>query len=113
MSIASSVLEAVRAEAALHGGGRVARVGLRIGEMSGVEPESLRFCMEALVKDTGLAPLALDIEMRPLTSRCRACGSEFAVVDYHFACTACGSPDTATAGGAELELAYLEMEDDA
>jgi hydrogenase nickel incorporation protein HypA/HybF len=80
MSIASSVLEAVQAEAALHGGGRVTRVGLRIGALSGVEPESLRFCLEALVKDTDMDPLSLDIEPRE---------------------------------GPELDLAYLEMEEDA
>jgi Zn finger protein HypA/HybF involved in hydrogenase expression len=39
------VLDAVQAEAALHGGARVTRAGLRIGELSGVEVESLRFCL--------------------------------------------------------------------
>jgi len=30
-----------------------------------VDAESLRFCLEVLVKDTELEPLALDIDFRP------------------------------------------------
>ena len=65
MSIAASVLDAVQAEAALHEGARVTRAGLRIGELSGVEAESLRFCLEVLVTDTELASLAFEIEVVP------------------------------------------------
>ena len=37
-------------------------VGLRIGELAGVDPESLRFGFEALVKDSDLDPLELRVE---------------------------------------------------
>lgn len=62
MGIASSVIEAVRAEAARRPGARVTKVGMRIGELSGVDRESLTFCFEALVKDTELECAALAIE---------------------------------------------------
>ncbi len=65
MSIASSVLDAVRVEGRKYNGAHVGKVGLRIGEWSGVDTESLRFCFEALVKGTELAPLALEIDFRP------------------------------------------------
>lgn len=65
MSIATSVLDAVRAEARKHQGAQVTKVGLRIGEWSGVDTESLRFCVEALVLGTDLERLAVDIEFRP------------------------------------------------
>jgi hydrogenase nickel incorporation protein HypA/HybF len=60
MGIANSVLEAVRRE--MGEGERASRVGLRIGEFAALDPDSLRFCFEAAVKSSGLAPLALDIE---------------------------------------------------
>ena len=41
---------------------RASKVAVRIGEFAGVDPESLRFCFEAMVKETELAPLALEIE---------------------------------------------------
>jgi hydrogenase nickel incorporation protein HypA/HybF len=65
MGIASSVIEAVRGEIARHPGARASKVGLRLGEWSGVDVESLRFCLEVLVKGTELEPLALDIDFRP------------------------------------------------
>jgi len=64
MGIASSVIEAVRVEITRHPGARAAKVGLRLGEWSGVDVESLRFCLEVLVKGTELEPLALDIDFR-------------------------------------------------
>src|ERR1035438_2612582 len=69
MSIAASVLDAVRAESALHGGARVTRAGLRIGELSGVAVESLRFCLEVLVADTDLASLGWEIELDRKSTR--------------------------------------------
>ena len=111
MSIAASVLGAVRAEAALHAGSRARRAGLRIGELSGVEPESLRFCLETLVAGSDLEPLAFDLEITPWTRRCRQCGVEFQVLDYNPACTGCGSLDTEARGGDEMEFAYLELEE--
>jgi len=65
MGIANSVLEAVRVEVTRRPGARATKVGLRLGEWAGVDAESLRFCLEVLVKDTELEPLALDIDFRP------------------------------------------------
>ena len=111
LAIASAVIDAVRAEARNRPGGRVRRVGLRVGELSGVEGDSLEFCFDALVKGTALEGAALSIEVCPRRHRCRACAREFVVVDYRTACPACGEPDTEFVGGTELDLAYLEMEE--
>jgi hydrogenase nickel incorporation protein HypA/HybF len=84
---------------------------LRIGELSGVEPESLRFCLETLVVGSDMEPLSFDLDIRPWTRRCLDCGAEFRVVDYNPACSACGSARAVPAGGDEMELSYLELED--
>ncbi|MCC7499479.1 MAG: hydrogenase maturation nickel metallochaperone HypA [Bryobacterales bacterium] len=65
MGIAASLLDAIRAELARYPGARATRAGLRLGEYSGVDRESLSFCYGVLVEDSGLAPLALDIEFEP------------------------------------------------
>lgn len=62
MGIASSILEAVRAEVDKRPGARASKIGLKLGELAGVDRESLTFCFEVLVKDTDLEPLALVIE---------------------------------------------------
>jgi hydrogenase nickel incorporation protein HypA/HybF len=64
-SIATEILNAVRTEAQRRPDARVQKVGLQLGDLSGVEVESLRFCFEALVQGTELDPLALEIERSP------------------------------------------------
>jgi hydrogenase nickel incorporation protein HypA/HybF len=83
MGVASSVLDAIRKESEGYPGEKASRVGLRIGEFVAVDPDSLRFCFEAIVKSSDLAPLVLEIEW------CRA---------------------GAGRRGDELEIAYLEFE---
>ncbi|HYA15944.1 MAG TPA: hydrogenase maturation nickel metallochaperone HypA [Bryobacteraceae bacterium] len=62
MGIAASVLEAVGKELTRYPGRRAVKVGLRIGELAGVDAESVRFCFDVIVKDSALAPLELSIE---------------------------------------------------
>lgn len=62
VGIAAGILDAVRTETAAHQPARAVKVGVRIGDMAGIDPDSLSFCFEALVKDSDLAPLELAIE---------------------------------------------------
>jgi len=62
LSIAQSILKTVLAESAARQPARATKVGLRIGVMAGIDPQSLTFCFEALVKGTSLEPLELAIE---------------------------------------------------
>lgn len=110
MGIATSVLDAAQQEAERHPGSRLLKVGLRIGEWSGVDPDSLRFCFEALVMGCENAP-SLDIEFRIRQNRCPVCGTVFALKDYQTDCPDCGATATEPVSGNELELAYVELEE--
>ena len=65
VGIASEILDAVRKETGARQGSRATKVGVRIGDMAGIDPASLAFCFEALVKGSDLEPLALQIERGP------------------------------------------------
>ena len=78
MGIANSVLDAIRAETRRFPGGHIYKVGLRIGELAGVNPDAMSFCFEALVRGTELEPLALEIEYCPRRYQCRSCGHSYA-----------------------------------
>ena len=62
VAVAGSILDAVRAEAAVRKPARPVKVGVRVGEMAGIDPDSLAFCFEALVHGTDMEPLELEIE---------------------------------------------------
>ncbi len=111
MGIANSILHAVRVEMARRPGCRPQKVGVRIGELAALDPDSLHFCFDALKGETGLERLELEIEFRHRRHRCEVCDREFDVRDYDLHCPACGQVTTLCIGGDELELAYLEVEE--
>ena len=111
LGIANSVLEAVKTEMGRHPGTYPCKVGVRIGEMAAIDPESLRFCFEVIIQDTDLESLELGIEVCPRRHRCRVCGNDFIVRDYDSRCPQCASLETTCISGDELELAYLEVEE--
>jgi hydrogenase nickel incorporation protein HypA/HybF len=111
LGIANAILEAVQAEALRCPRARPRKVGVRLGELAGVDPDALSFCFETLAGQTGLASVSLEIEPCPRRHRCPGCGVEFTVVDYEVDCPDCGEHGTECISGTELELAYLEMEE--
>jgi hydrogenase nickel incorporation protein HypA/HybF len=113
MGIACSVLDAARKEAAAHPGARVLKIGLRIGEWSGVDPDSLRFCFDAITRADGVDPVPpeLEIELIARENHCSTCGITFAIEQFRIECPRCGAAITRPVGGNELELAFVELED--
>ena len=111
MGIASSILDAVRHESGLRQGAHVTKVALCTGELAAVDPESLRFCFEALVSGTDFEPLALDLEFCRRRQRCSCCGESFQTAAFLITCPKCNSAETKFAGGDELEFAYMEIEE--
>jgi hydrogenase nickel incorporation protein HypA/HybF len=110
LGIAQSVLEGVKAEAAKRSSKPV-KVGLRIGELSAIDPDALRFSFEALIAETELQRLELEIQVCPRRHRCLECGTEFDVKDFIFDCPQCGTNQSECIGGDELQLAYVELEE--
>jgi hydrogenase nickel incorporation protein HypA/HybF len=110
LSIAQSIVDSAREHAALNGGRRVLRVGVRVGEISGVAVEALEFCFGMTVKDTDLDGATLDLERIPVRFRCAACAHEFHPVEFLADCPACGSTGASMIAGDELGLSFLELE---
>src|SRR5271157_4002601 len=90
LGIAASILDSVCAESSRHPGIHISKVGIRVGELSGVDADALSFGFECLVKDTDLEPLELDIETIPRMQRCTQCAHEFRMTNYDPGCPACG-----------------------
>jgi hydrogenase nickel incorporation protein HypA/HybF len=111
LGIANSVLEAVRSEMLRYPGKCPCKVGVRIGEMAAIDQEALRFCFEAIIRESDLESLELAIEVCPRRHRCQVCGRNFIVRDYDCRCPQCASFETRCVSGDELELAYLEVEE--
>ena len=112
LSIAESILDAVRAELLRYPGAKPLRVGLRIGVLAAVDIDSLSFCFESVVRGTDWDSLTLDAKSCPPTRRCLACLGDFESVEYNTLCPRCGDGNTISTGGDELDFDYLEVETD-
>ena len=110
MSIAQSVLDIILQESQNHKVNRVLSVAVKVGELSSVETESLRFCFDFLTKGTLAEGARLEIERIQVTCRCRECGSSFTVKELVFACPACKSPEVEMLSGRELSVDSFEAE---
>jgi hydrogenase nickel incorporation protein HypA/HybF len=111
MGIANSILETVASHLGPYPKSHASKVGVRIGELAAVDPESLQFCFEALTRETEFEGLKLEVEFIERRHRCRRCKVDFVVHDYALECAHCGSLDSDCIGGDELDLAYIEVED--
>jgi hydrogenase nickel incorporation protein HypA/HybF len=111
LSIATAILESVEREAAQRQGAHMLTVGVRIGELSGVDVDSLTFGWEAITKGTSHEELKLKIKFIPWLNCCEKCQQTFQVVDYQTQCPACGNVQTDLVSGDELEITYIEIEE--
>ena len=112
VGIIESALEVIRREARRHHAAHVDRVVMRIGAISGVEPEALRFAFEA-VTPGGIAEGAeLEIQAVPARAHCRDCREDFTIEGgFIFQCPRCHAFSGDVRSGRELELARLEFTD--
>ncbi|OFW05192.1 MAG: hydrogenase nickel incorporation protein HypA [Acidobacteria bacterium RIFCSPLOWO2_02_FULL_68_18] len=107
-SIVQALFERVAAEARTRRATAVHRLSIRIGELSGVEPDLLTTAYETFRTETICAGAALDLRVVPARWTCPGCGRGFDRGDV-LRCAACGVP-ARLAGGDEIMLDRIEME---
>lgn len=112
LSIVETLIDQVEKEVRSSGhAGRVVRLDLVIGRLSGVNADSVRFAFELLSPETSLAGAKLEIEEPRAVCRCEDCGRETEIEELAAACPACGSPHVTIGGGQELLLSSIELEE--
>lgn len=110
MSLAQGVLELVEDAAAREGFSRVRTVFVEIGDLSGVEPEALSFCFDAVSRGSLLEGAALEIIRVPGTGRCLECGRETELRAVYDACSHCGAVPVGVTGGTDMRVKELEVD---
>jgi len=109
LGIAASILECVQTQAERHPEGQITKVGVRIGELSGVDSDALQFGFEMLVKDTQWESVTLELEFLPRMQRCPKCNYEFRMTEIDPRCPLCGEFQTECISGDQLDIVYMEV----
>jgi len=105
MSLVADVVDLVERRTT---GCHVTEVRLRVGALTGVLPDAMRFCFEMVATGTTCEGAALEIDEPPGRAHCRTCGADFDTGEVLPLC-ACGSADVAVMGGTELRIREVEM----
>lgn len=109
LSVATSVVETLTRELADHRG-RVVSVRLRIGELSGVVPDALRFAWEIACRETRFDGSSLVVENVQVRAWCDACGCDQELPGVTaMLCPVCGEPVSRVITGRELEIHSVEV----
>lgn len=90
------------------GGRRVTRVVLEIGKLSGMLPDSVRFCFDLCAEGTVVEGAVLEIIETPGLAQCRVCGGDV-LLDRPFGQCVCGNTDLEWLSGDELRVKELEV----
>jgi hydrogenase nickel incorporation protein HypA/HybF len=111
LSFAATVIKAAVQElAGLDKSVRPRRISLRLGELSGLNPDNMSFCLDIIKKDTPLADVEIEVTLVRARVSCAVCG--LVESDGRFAqkCPKCSGPVSGVVGGDEMDVS-LECDD--
>jgi hydrogenase nickel incorporation protein HypA/HybF len=111
LAIAESIIKTVLDEAERRKLGYIKKIAVRVGALTDIVPDALRFGFEAASIDTPLQGTTLEINTIPVAGKCRNCGRGFEVEEHVFVCPDCESFDIEMTRGDELGIEYIEVDD--
>lgn len=108
-SVCSALISQVRAVAQEHGAASVGSITVRIGPLSGVEPDLLKRAFDVARGGPPTDQSTLVIEHSPLIIRCRDCGHEGPARPNRMVCQDCDGYHVSVVSGDEMLLASVEL----
>lgn len=109
LSLVESVIQIIEDAAVTQRFTRVRVVWLEVGSMAAVEPDALRFCFDAVARNTVAQDARLEIAEVPGVGTCADCGSVHPATDLLDACPACGSYALKRIGGTGMRVKELDV----
>lgn len=88
---------------------RIEKIHLKIGKLSLIVTDSLRFCFEAATRGTPLESTRLEIKEVPAAARCQGCSHQWVIETPVFVCPACREGRIELLSGRELDIDSIEI----
>ncbi|MEL6248692.1 MAG: hydrogenase maturation nickel metallochaperone HypA [Cyanobacteria bacterium J06648_16] len=109
VSLMEATLSLALDHAKAQGAQKIHRLGLQVGERSGIVPEALSFAFDVVSPGTLAAGATLQLETVPALCYCDRCQQTFRPEDWVYACPRCQLLSTTVCQGDSLDLTLLEM----
>ncbi len=110
MSLAESVMQIIEDAAKKQKFTRVKTVWLEIGQLSCVEKEAMRFCFDAVTRDSIAEQAKLEIIEIAGQGWCEACACAVPMVALYDPCPKCGRYALKVSSGDAMRVKELEVE---
>lgn len=110
MALAESVLNIIEENAVTQGFKRVRTVILEIGKLSAVEANAMRFCFEAVTRNTIAADADLQIIQTDGAAICLNCNATVLMDEPYGLCPVCDSPHLRITAGNQMRVKDLVVE---
>ncbi len=111
LSVCLSLLREVERIARENNAGRVTKIAVTVGPLSGVEPDLLQRAYPLAVAGTIAEHAELEIDIAGIVVRCSQCGAESPAKPNRLLCGECGDFRTNLVSGDEMVLKSLELDD--
>jgi len=110
LSVTQSLVDMVLEEAQKREIKKVTKVTIVIGELTGLESESIQFYFGVLSENTVAEGAELVFKKIKAQFKCGQCGNIFERVNFTFNCHVCGSTGVLVDKGKEFYIESIEVE---
>ncbi len=110
LGLAENTLDLALMHLARLGAEKIVALTIRVGALSGVDGEALRYALEIITRGTAAEQAAIHLEdVRPVCY-CVHCEESFDVEVPSYACPRCGKLSANLLAGNELDLVSMEVD---
>ena len=109
-SIVQSLLDKCEEHAKENNSTKVSKEVVKIGVMSGVEPELLRRAFDTFKEKTICEEAEFIINIQSVVIKCNECQKESTLKELEYTCPSCKSSDLQIIDGEDMYLMQLELE---
>jgi len=111
MSLAMSIIDIALAEAEKAEASTITEVEIEVGQLAGVLPESLEFCLEAAARGTMAEACSFALLSLPGAGHCLSCQHEVTISEFPAQCPDCGGFAVQITGGTELKIRSISIDE--
>lgn len=110
MSVAIGIMKVLAAKLREEGPCKLRSAELAVGELSGIDRDSLRFALDTLLDEAGYKDVQMRFEQVPAAFKCNNCGWGGRLKNYALVCPGCKGIDLDIISGQDVYLERIEVE---
>ena len=110
MSVATGIVNVVRSKLTELAPCRLTALQLSLGELSGIDRDSLRFALDTLLADADYNGVEVRFELSLAVFECSACNWQGPLESFALTCPECAGHDLDIIQGQDVSLESIEVE---